>query len=58
VKKMDKVDGPEVDKSEWIKLKIFMDQDNPVSGSKRLLTVYYLQGWIPRGSDQVSDDLP
>jgi hypothetical protein len=30
---MDKVDGPEVDKSEWIKLEFFMDPDNPASGS-------------------------
>jgi hypothetical protein len=29
VKKMDNVDGPDVDKSELIKLKILMDPDNP-----------------------------
>jgi hypothetical protein len=29
VKKMDKVDGPEADKSESIKLYLLMDQDNP-----------------------------
>jgi hypothetical protein len=31
VKKMDKVDGTDVDKSEWIKLEFFMDPDNPDS---------------------------
>jgi hypothetical protein len=34
VKKMDKVDGPEADKSEWIKLEFLMDPDNPELGSK------------------------
>jgi hypothetical protein len=34
VKKMDKVDGPDVDKYEWIKLEFLMDTDNPASGSK------------------------
>jgi hypothetical protein len=34
VKKMDKVDGPDADKSEWIKLEFFMDPDNPALGSK------------------------
>jgi hypothetical protein len=29
VKKMDKVDGTDADKSEWIKLKFLMDPDNP-----------------------------
>jgi hypothetical protein len=29
VKKMDKVDGPDVDKSEWIKLEFLMDPENP-----------------------------
>jgi hypothetical protein len=31
VKKMDKVDGPDADTSEWIKLEFLMDQDNPAS---------------------------
>jgi hypothetical protein len=31
---MDKVDGPDADKSEWIKLEFLMDPDNPASGSK------------------------
>jgi hypothetical protein len=30
VKKMDKVDGPDADKSEWIKLEFLMDPDIPV----------------------------
>jgi hypothetical protein len=34
VKKMDKVDEPDTDKSEWIKLEFLMDTDNPESGSK------------------------
>jgi hypothetical protein len=29
VKKMDKVDEPDADKSEWIKLEFLMDPDNP-----------------------------
>jgi hypothetical protein len=33
VKKMDKVDRPEADKSEWIKLEFLMDPDNPASAS-------------------------
>jgi hypothetical protein len=34
LKKVDKVDGPDADKSEWIKLEILMDPDNPAWGSK------------------------
>jgi hypothetical protein len=34
VKKMDKVDGPDVDKSKWIKLEFLMDPENPALGSK------------------------
>jgi hypothetical protein len=30
---MDMVDGPEADKSEWIKLELLMDPDNPAFGS-------------------------
>jgi hypothetical protein len=29
VKTLDRADGPDADKSEWIKLKFFMDPDNP-----------------------------
>jgi hypothetical protein len=28
---MDKIDGPDADKSEWIKLQFLMDPDNPAS---------------------------
>jgi hypothetical protein len=34
VKKVDKVDGPDADKSEWIKLEFLIHPDNPESGSK------------------------
>jgi hypothetical protein len=34
VKKVDKVDGTDADKSEWINLEFLMDPDNPASGSK------------------------
>jgi hypothetical protein len=34
VKKMDKVDGLDADKSEWIMLEFLMDPDNPAWGSK------------------------
>jgi hypothetical protein len=34
VKKVDKVDGPDADKSDWIKLELLMDPDNPDGGSK------------------------
>jgi hypothetical protein len=34
VKKMDKVDGPDTDISEWINLEFLMDPDNPTWGSK------------------------
>jgi hypothetical protein len=34
VKKMDKVDGTDAEKSEWIKLEFLMDPDNPALDSK------------------------
>jgi hypothetical protein len=34
VKKMDKVEGPDADKSEWIKLEFLMGPDNPALGFK------------------------
>jgi hypothetical protein len=34
VKKADKVDGPDAENSEWIKLEFLMDTDNPASGFK------------------------
>jgi hypothetical protein len=33
VKKMEKVDGPDPDKTEWINLEVAMDPENPASGS-------------------------
>jgi hypothetical protein len=51
VKNMDKIDGPDTDKSEWIKLEFFMDPDNPVAGCKysRQFTIFKdgcLEDWI------------
>jgi hypothetical protein len=40
VKKMDKVDGPDADKSEWIKLEVVMDPDNPASKHSRLFIIF------------------
>jgi hypothetical protein len=34
VKNIDKVDGTDANKSEWIKLEFLLDPDNPASGSK------------------------
>jgi hypothetical protein len=34
MKKMDNVDGPDADKSDWIKLEFLMDPDNPALDSK------------------------
>jgi hypothetical protein len=39
-KKMDKVDGPDADKSEWIKLEFFMDTDNPASKYSRQFAIF------------------
>jgi hypothetical protein len=40
VKKMDKVDGPDVDKSEWIKLEFLMDPDNPAPKYSRQFAIF------------------
>jgi hypothetical protein len=56
VKKMGKVDGPDVEKPELIKLYFFMNPDNP--HFQLLPTLCYLQGWIPGGFSQVVDILP
>jgi hypothetical protein len=45
VKKMDKVDGPDVDKSEWIKLEFLMDPDNPAWGSKYFRQFDIFKDW-------------
>jgi hypothetical protein len=40
VKKVDKVDGPDADKSEWIKLEFLMDPDNPASKNSRQFAIF------------------
>jgi hypothetical protein len=40
VKKMDKVDEPDTDKSEWIKLEFLMDPDNPASKYSRKFAIF------------------
>jgi hypothetical protein len=40
VKKIDKVYGPEADKSEWIKLEFLMDWDNPASKYSRQFSIF------------------
>jgi hypothetical protein len=47
---MDKVDGPDADKSEWIKLEILMDPDNPASNSSQQFAIFKdgLDKWIKR----------
>jgi hypothetical protein len=53
VKKADKVDGTDANKSEWIKLEFLMDTDKPESGSKysRQLAIFkdgcrFPEDWI------------
>jgi hypothetical protein len=46
VKKMDKVDGPNADKSEWIKLDFLMNPYNPALGSKYSLQMQLPKDWI------------
>jgi hypothetical protein len=52
VKKVDKVDGPDADKSEWIKLESLINPDNPASGSK-----YSRQFAIFKDGCRVPEDL-
>jgi hypothetical protein len=40
MKKVDKVDGPEADKSEWIKLEFLIDPDNPASKYSRKFSIF------------------
>jgi hypothetical protein len=40
VKKMDKVGGPDVEKSEWIKFDFFMDPDNPASKYSQQFAIF------------------
>jgi hypothetical protein len=47
--KMDKVDGPDADKSESIKLDFLMDPDNPASKYSRQFAIFkdvFLEEWI------------
>jgi negative regulator of genetic competence, sporulation and motility len=46
VKNKDKVDGPDADKSEWIKLEFLMDPDNSASGSKYSQWMQVPEDWI------------
>jgi hypothetical protein len=49
VKKIDKVDGTDADKSEWIKLEFLMDPDNPASKYSRQFTILkdgFPEEWI------------
>jgi hypothetical protein len=40
VKKMDKMDGPDKDKSEYIKLELLVDPDNPASNYSRQFAIF------------------
>jgi hypothetical protein len=40
VKKADKVDGPDADKSKWIKLEFLMDPDNPASKYSQQFAIF------------------
>jgi hypothetical protein len=49
VKKMDKVDGIDAEKSEWIKLEFLMDPDNPASKYSRQFAIFkngFPEEWI------------
>jgi hypothetical protein len=49
VKKMDKFDGPDTDKSEWIKMEFLMDPDNPASKYSRQFFIFndgFPEEWI------------
>jgi hypothetical protein len=59
VKKMNKVDGTDTDKSEWIKLEFLMDPDNPALGSNYSDSLLSSRmDANSRGLDQVGDGLP
>jgi hypothetical protein len=40
VKKVDKVDGPDANKSEWIKLGLLIDPDHPASKYSRQFAIF------------------
>jgi hypothetical protein len=44
---MDKVDGTDADKSEWIKLEFLMGPDNPESGYKLMMAFREIENLIP-----------
>jgi hypothetical protein len=44
---MEKVDGNDTDKSEWIKLEFLMDPDNPDSGSKYSREIFIFKAGCP-----------
>jgi hypothetical protein len=49
VKKMNKVDGPNADKSEWIKLEFFMNSENLASKYAQHFTIFkdgFPEEWI------------
>jgi hypothetical protein len=46
VKEMYKVDGLDMDKSEWIKLEFLMDLDNPASRQPAIFKDGYLEKWL------------
>jgi hypothetical protein len=49
LKKIGKVDGPDVDKSEWIKLEFLIDPDKPASKYSRQFTIFkdcFPEEWI------------
>jgi hypothetical protein len=55
---VDKVDGPDADKSEWIKFEFLIDPDNPAldSNYSRQFSTFKDENY--RGLDQVGDGLP
>jgi hypothetical protein len=57
VKKMDKVDGTDTDKSERIRLEFLHGSRKPSLGFQVLPTIFYLQGWMPRDLDQLGGGL-
>jgi hypothetical protein len=51
VKQMDKVDRPDADKSEWIKLEFLMDPDNPTTKYSQNFVIFKDRcpdNWIKR----------
>jgi hypothetical protein len=59
MKKMEKVDGTDADKSEWIKLEFLMDPNNQVLSSKysRQFSIFK-ENENSRGLNEVGNGLP